>query len=728
MYDFAINRLTQAKKLVASERVPEALDLFRSLLAIITDIDERRQILAQVDHCLLITGADDEANALWVYERTRIPPDKQTLETLIATALRDKRFSIAFSRLENSRGIVQAEKILLDQVACRIGQFEIDKAATLIASDPNMPQSFKDRFRIQTLLAEARFKELLDLIPTRRKGRSSELLRIRARALAGSGHYDTVESELQTHKEYYPDQNWITRALAENASAANWRSVAAARWAELLGSGDQTDEDLRDHVTALISNVEIDKAERVVVELTENHRPSTIAALKAKLLVVNGKYDLASEVLTQGIETAKGRANRRALAHLWSEKSALEMRRYSSTGETRWLDEHLASAQAAYDVDPEHYQSHIKLVDALIRSGKRDRVLQELPNLPQNNRPEMLRLKMWRQDGEGDTQAARKTWKLRRRIHYTPQIENGAKANLVRLDNNPLPATDDLALYTVIKNERKRLPWFFAYYRKLGVKHFVFVDNGSTDGSVDYLLAQRDVTIFRTEDSYVSAIAGMVWVNHLKNKISADGWALYVDVDEALVFDGSEDHTLDELIQTLELRGDEAMTGFMLDMYADKDNEDTPVTDTTDFVAKYPNFLNRHFENPAPVSPYRNIRGGARIVFGTGEELTKTPLVKVSSGVNFLRSSHNITPAKISDVTCVLLHFKLIDGLAAEAKSVLADVQRSADCQMRYRKYITDGDVHTLLAEFEDDCRVYNDSNDLIDLGLMTPIALSHAK
>ena len=164
------------------------------------------------------------------------------------------------------------------------------------------------------------------------------------------------------------------------------------------------------------------------------------------------------------------------------------------------------------------------------------------------------------------------------------------------------------------------------------------------------------------------------------------------------------------------------MTGFMLDMYADRKVENATIDDGTDFIARHPNYLNIHFSTPAPVSPYKNIRGGARIIFGTGEELTKTPLVKVSAGIDFLRSSHNITPAQISKITCVLLHFKLIDGLEAEAEAVLSDLKRSADCQIRYLRYLTDGNIHDLLEQFVDDCRIYDGSEALIELDLMTAI------
>ena len=42
-------------------------------------------------------------------------------------------------------------------------------------------------------------------------------------------------------------------------------------------------------------------------------------------------------------------------------------------------------------------------------------------------------------------------------------------------------------LFTTIKDEYIRLPYFLEYYRNLGVGHFLFVDNGSSDEGPDYL-------------------------------------------------------------------------------------------------------------------------------------------------------------------------------------------------------------------------------------------------
>ena len=44
---------------------------------------------------------------------------------------------------------------------------------------------------------------------------------------------------------------------------------------------------------------------------------------------------------------------------------------------------------------------------------------------------------------------------------------------------------DSLLLFSTLRNELVRLPYFLRYYRELGINHFLIVDNGSDDGDDD---------------------------------------------------------------------------------------------------------------------------------------------------------------------------------------------------------------------------------------------------
>lgn len=76
----------------------------------------------------------------------------------------------------------------------------------------------------------------------------------------------------------------------------------------------------------------------------------------------------------------------------------------------------------------------------------------------------------------------------------------------------------DIIVFSTLRNERVRLPYFLKYYRDMGVNHFVMVDNASTDGSAEFLAQQPDVSLFHSDRSYKRARFGVDWLNWLQSK------------------------------------------------------------------------------------------------------------------------------------------------------------------------------------------------------------------
>ena len=77
---------------------------------------------------------------------------------------------------------------------------------------------------------------------------------------------------------------------------------------------------------------------------------------------------------------------------------------------------------------------------------------------------------------------------------------------------------DDLLLFCTQRSEGIRLPYFLDYYREMGIGHFFFVDHDSTDGSLDYLADQPDVSVWSMTASYKRARFGVDWLNCLARK------------------------------------------------------------------------------------------------------------------------------------------------------------------------------------------------------------------
>ena len=75
--------------------------------------------------------------------------------------------------------------------------------------------------------------------------------------------------------------------------------------------------------------------------------------------------------------------------------------------------------------------------------------------------------------------------------------------------------TDDaVVLICVVKDDLVRIRKFMDHYHKLGVTHFVFVDNESTDGTYEFLLEQEDCDVYECNQTY-SSLRRVVWINKL---------------------------------------------------------------------------------------------------------------------------------------------------------------------------------------------------------------------
>ena len=107
-----------------------------------------------------------------------------------------------------------------------------------------------------------------------------------------------------------------------------------------------------------------------------------------------------------------------------------------------------------------------------------------------------------------------------------------------------------------------------AHHRQLGVNRFFVVDNGSTDGTTEFLLEQPDVHVFWTEDGYETARLGMAWLEALLDAFGRDSWCLLIDADEQLVYPESASFELGRFCESLQVRGLNCLATMCLDMYS----------------------------------------------------------------------------------------------------------------------------------------------------------------
>src|SRR6516165_7890424 len=99
-------------------------------------------------------------------------------------------------------------------------------------------------------------------------------------------------------------------------------------------------------------------------------------------------------------------------------------------------------------------------------------------------------------------------------------------------------ANGKILVFAVMRNEKLRLEAWMDHYRKIGIQHLFIIDNGSTDGTYEFLVRQPEVVVERTQESYASANYGLKWLNRFREAVSDDRWILFADADELIVYEG----------------------------------------------------------------------------------------------------------------------------------------------------------------------------------------------
>lgn len=231
-------------------------------------------------------------------------------------------------------------------------------------------------------------------------------------------------------------------------------------------------------------------------------------------------------------------------------------------------------------------------------------------------------------------------------------------------------------LLCVVRNESLRLPYLLSYYRKLGFDQFLFVDNGSTDGTTDFLLAQPDTAVLYTEDHFGAGPgAGLVWKNTILDRFCEGRWVLVADADELLVWPGSESESIQSLTGKFDRAGAEVLFTVMLDMYSERPfgqigyRPGLPFTDCAPWFDRGPYTL-----LSASPFPFRQIDGGVRArlyrthrVGTAAPVVSKVPLVKWRAGQRFIIAQHAMMdPMPLAPMIGALLHFKMFDDLPAK--------------------------------------------------------------
>jgi hypothetical protein len=203
------------------------------------------------------------------------------------------------------------------------------------------------------------------------------------------------------------------------------------------------------------------------------------------------------------------------------------------------------------------------------------------------------------------------------------------------------------------------------HYRSLGASHLVFIDNGSTDRTVEMLCGYDQVTVLRTDAPYEKY--ENIMKRYLADRFSGDRWNLCVDIDELFDYPFSTTLTLQDFLRYLNNKEYTAVLAQMLDMFADR-----PLTllesDVGDRLSEiYPYYdisavrkTDYVWSEPANEQIKWHWDGIRKMVFGSDNSLTKAALVRIDGKVKTFVGWHHVENARVADISCVLKHYPFV--------------------------------------------------------------------
>lgn len=379
------------------------------------------------------------------------------------------------------------------------------------------------------------------------------------------------------------------------------------------------------------------------------------------------------------------------------------------------LERALAGFRAAILLRPDYARAYEELGDLLLeqgRVGEAERVFRD--GLTQNANAERLH------KGLVNTLAAQDR-----------MADAFAYYDLQRRDARPIEiAPNALLCCAVVRNEAERLPYWLAYYRRLGVGKFLIVDNDSKDGTSDLLLDQTDVYLWYSRLPFHRANYGSGWFEPLLRSYGIQHWVVTVDADELLVYPDCEFRSLGELAFELDRKSKRAVSAVLLDMYSDRPIRQTQYSRGQDFLEVCPyfdaRFYHAKFEGAGPFRNYTAFSGGVRqrVLGGAGDYyLSKVPFLKYDVDVILAGGQHwtNLPESEIADEGGCLLHFKFFATFEAYVRSEVRRQEHFGQA-FQYREYERALNANPALSFYDPQHSVkFENSRQLIRLGIMRP-------
>ncbi len=236
------------------------------------------------------------------------------------------------------------------------------------------------------------------------------------------------------------------------------------------------------------------------------------------------------------------------------------------------------------------------------------------------------------------------------------------KIHAVRITDSFISSKPTVVL--CVKNDKRRIRMLVEHYRKLGICQFAFLDNGSTDGTLEWLLEQPDIDIYSTSNRY-SSFRKEAWINRIVSYYGFERWFLLTDSDELVVYIGMESHPFNSVLKYAEKHNISRIKGLTLDMYAN--GAIFSGGNDADIQSKY------CWSDSDSFLEEERVIGNSKLSFFTGgpryramnvkTSLSKYPLIYFTKGMISENAHFQYPYQPAVDAPCYfgILHYKFLD-------------------------------------------------------------------
>jgi hypothetical protein len=293
-------------------------------------------------------------------------------------------------------------------------------------------------------------------------------------------------------------------------------------------------------------------------------------------------------------------------------------------------------------------------------------------------------------------------------------------------------SADDVVLVCMIKNGSYYLDVLLEHHRALGIKNFLFIDNGSEDGTRDRLAAQPDVTTV-TNRLPVAKFETLMR-SQVAQRIVKGGWFLFVDSDELFELINGAGRSIQDYTKYCNDHGFDAVVCQCLDLFSRRPLSESRLWSYKQSISEFKWYsVNciKNFEYNEKAGPYEwflksnkisnpdikiKFGGIRRELFGENCGLSKHPLVKNEQHIRIYSHSHCSSNIRCADFTLLLRHYKFAGDYTVQEWRQLEEKVWDHD-EGKCRMAVIKDQSFTFSAK---EVQHFTGADELVDLGFMT--------